>query len=249
MMAYITTDTALVECDDGKPYSRAADPDMLIRYSGGDNGRGKQTMSLRKPLQKMPAANICTMLESVSTFPFAVRWSAEDLRAGNLGVSTPEQNGQGYHVEGVRSQVRRRSEVGVEGRRAQFLLHEGQVGRLPPHDGDEALAQAEAPCGQSLSVCTARTHASASVPRDVFGGRCLRTVVVVFHAGIDLDLGRGGRHGPRVGAIILQTHEGDGEEGCMKQWQQASRCSVAIRMRWWVGENKISRGSGIRYNK
>jgi hypothetical protein len=29
--AYTATETALVECEEGKPYSRAAEPDIVIR--------------------------------------------------------------------------------------------------------------------------------------------------------------------------------------------------------------------------
>lgn len=56
------TDTALVECVDGKPYSRAADPDMVILVSGGDSGRGKHNRSLTKPLKYTPAARIIAIL-------------------------------------------------------------------------------------------------------------------------------------------------------------------------------------------
>jgi len=53
---------ALVEWVDGNPYSRAADPDMVILWSGGDRGRGKQSMSLKKPLKKTPEARTWIML-------------------------------------------------------------------------------------------------------------------------------------------------------------------------------------------
>lgn len=51
---YSATDTALVECVLGNPYSRAADPDMVILWRGGDNGRGRlkaiNNFLLTKPL-------------------------------------------------------------------------------------------------------------------------------------------------------------------------------------------------------
>lgn len=53
---YVATETALVECVDGKPYSNAADSDMLIRWRGGDNGRGRHSRSFTKPLKKTPEA-------------------------------------------------------------------------------------------------------------------------------------------------------------------------------------------------
>lgn len=40
-MPYNATETALVECVLGNPYSRAADPDILILWRGGDKGRGR----------------------------------------------------------------------------------------------------------------------------------------------------------------------------------------------------------------
>lgn len=38
---YSATETALVECVLGNPYSKAADPDIVILWSGGDKGRGR----------------------------------------------------------------------------------------------------------------------------------------------------------------------------------------------------------------
>jgi len=61
-MMYAAADTALVECVDGKPYSSLADPDILIRCSGGESGLGKQTKSFTQPLKKTPRASICTNL-------------------------------------------------------------------------------------------------------------------------------------------------------------------------------------------
>ena len=61
-MAYTATETAFAECVDGKPYSRAADPDMVIRWRGGDRGRGREKKSLTKPVKKTPVARICTIL-------------------------------------------------------------------------------------------------------------------------------------------------------------------------------------------
>jgi hypothetical protein len=56
--AYTATDTAFVECVEGNPYSSAAEPDMVIRCSGGDRGRGRQSKSLMKPLKKTPEARM-----------------------------------------------------------------------------------------------------------------------------------------------------------------------------------------------
>lgn len=60
--AYTATETALVECVEGNPYSSAADPDMVIRWSGGERGRGRHNRSFKKPLQKTPDARMCTNL-------------------------------------------------------------------------------------------------------------------------------------------------------------------------------------------
>jgi len=56
--AYTATETAFAECVEGKPYSRAADPDIVIRCRGGDKGRGRENMSLINPVKKTPVARI-----------------------------------------------------------------------------------------------------------------------------------------------------------------------------------------------
>lgn len=56
--AYTATDTAFAECVDGNPYSRAAEPDMVIRWRGGDRGRGRDIMSLMNPVKNTPEASI-----------------------------------------------------------------------------------------------------------------------------------------------------------------------------------------------
>ena len=72
---YTATDTALAECVEGNPYSRATECDIVIRFRGGDNGRGKHHMSLMKPLKKTPDANTCIILHRYlahkSTYPLA----------------------------------------------------------------------------------------------------------------------------------------------------------------------------------
>jgi hypothetical protein len=55
---YTATDTAFAEWVEGKPYSRAAEPDIVIRWSGGDNGRGNDSISFIKPVKKTPEARI-----------------------------------------------------------------------------------------------------------------------------------------------------------------------------------------------
>lgn len=60
--AHTATETALVECVDGKPYSKAAEPDIVIRWRGGESGRGRQSKSLMNPLKKTPEAKTCTIL-------------------------------------------------------------------------------------------------------------------------------------------------------------------------------------------
>lgn len=82
-----------------------------------------------------------------------------DVRSADARVSTPELNGEEDHEEGVGAQVGRVGEVGIEGGRAHLVLHEGKPGRLPAHDGDEAVSQRIAPGRQSASVCSAHgTH-------------------------------------------------------------------------------------------
>jgi len=64
--AYTVTDTALVECVEGNPYSRAAECDIVIRFKGGESGRGRHHMSFKKPLKKTPDASTCTILDHLS---------------------------------------------------------------------------------------------------------------------------------------------------------------------------------------
>lgn len=71
---YTATETALVEWVDGNPYSKAADPDIVMRCRGGDNGRGRHSMSLMYPLKKTPDARVCTILsrqQPVSQIPLS----------------------------------------------------------------------------------------------------------------------------------------------------------------------------------
>ena len=60
-------------------------------------------------------------------------------------------------------------EVGIEGGRAHLVLHQGEPGRLPAHNGYEAVAQGIAPSGQALGIVIV-----ALVARVQFGlrGRC-----------------------------------------------------------------------------
>jgi len=60
--AYVATEAAFVECVDGKPYSRLAELDIVIRWSGGERGRGMHSRSLRKPLKKTPNARTWVIL-------------------------------------------------------------------------------------------------------------------------------------------------------------------------------------------
>lgn len=60
--AYTATETAFVECVEGKPYSSAVEWDIVILFKGGERGLGKHHMSFKKPLKKTPDARTCTML-------------------------------------------------------------------------------------------------------------------------------------------------------------------------------------------
>lgn len=102
---YMATETALVECVEGNPYSKAADPDIVIRCRGGESGRGRQSKSLRNPLKKTPEAKTCTSLrrKEVSdairlnlSGPFSLRRSPSefDIPTTETGVPAPEENRQ-----------------------------------------------------------------------------------------------------------------------------------------------------------
>jgi len=71
--AYTATDTALVEWVEGKPYSRAAECDIVIRSKGGERGRGRHHMSFKKPLKNTPDASTCTILNQLSAHPHKQR--------------------------------------------------------------------------------------------------------------------------------------------------------------------------------
>lgn len=75
-----------------------------------------------------------------------------DLRFSKIGVAAPEEDGQHDHEEGVGTQIGRESKIGVQSGGAQGILHVGQVGGLPTHDGDQKAAQAVAPDGQLALV-------------------------------------------------------------------------------------------------
>ena len=61
---YMATETALVECVEGNPYSKAVDPDIVIRCRGGESGLGRHNKSLMNPLKKTPDAKTCTILRA-----------------------------------------------------------------------------------------------------------------------------------------------------------------------------------------
>lgn len=64
--AYTATEMAFVEWVEGKPYSNAAEADMVILERGGESGRGRHNISFKKPVRNTPDARICTILPSIS---------------------------------------------------------------------------------------------------------------------------------------------------------------------------------------
>lgn len=64
--AYTATEMAFVECVEGKPYSNAAEADIVILEMGGESGRGRHNMSFKKPVTNTPDARICTILSWIS---------------------------------------------------------------------------------------------------------------------------------------------------------------------------------------
>lgn len=59
---YRATETAFVECVLGNPYSRAVNPDIVMRCRGGLRGLGRHRKSLIMPVTKTPGANKSTKL-------------------------------------------------------------------------------------------------------------------------------------------------------------------------------------------
>lgn len=80
----------------------------------------------------------------------------------------------------MRPQICRDGEVRVERGRAQLLLHEGEVGRLPAHNGQQDVADRMAPWWQPSSVCGGAL-AMVAAGEGQFG----RTVVAVLVARIE----------------------------------------------------------------
>lgn len=207
----------MLECDEGKPYSRAADPDMVMRASGGDRGRGRHSMSLMKPVKKMPAASMWTILpESMR----GGRLARQYVRSANVGVAAPIQDGQEDHVEGVGAQVGGHGEVGVEGGRAQGVLHEGEVGRLPAHDGEQVVAHRMAPWWQSASVCRRTLAAVAGSWGRILGAQWLWCLLPASS--------RGSFSGALAGRVGGATGAGDAVRSWCERmeatrWQSAAR--------------------------
>jgi len=74
--------------------------------------------------------------------------------------ATPEENGQEDHKEGMCAEVGRDRKVAIQRRGAHRVLDKGEVGRLPPHEGEQALAEGVSPFREGSFVC-------------YFGGRLL----------------------------------------------------------------------------
>lgn len=78
-------------------------------------------------------------------------------------MATPEQNGEEYHEEGMGAQVGCNREIGIKSWSPHLLLHPRQIGRLPPDDGQQSLAQLVPPWWESSLVCNSTEHMSASI--------------------------------------------------------------------------------------
>ena len=68
-IANTATDTAFAECVEGNPYSKDTCPDIVILCSGGDSGRGSESISFNTDVRKTPAERICTILRPSIPFP------------------------------------------------------------------------------------------------------------------------------------------------------------------------------------
>ena len=70
---------------------------------------------------------------------------AQCLRSAHTCITTPEENRQHDHEEGVRSQVRGEGKVRIERGSASSFLQQSQIGGLPSHERDERLTERMAP--------------------------------------------------------------------------------------------------------
>ena len=70
-----------------------------------------------------------------------------DIRSAQIGIPAPEKNGQKDGEEGHGTQIGSYGKVRVQCWCPQLLLHVGQPGRLPAHNGDEAVPDGIAPRG------------------------------------------------------------------------------------------------------
>lgn len=152
----MATEMALVECVEGNPYSKAADPDIVMRCRGGDNGRGRHRRSLTKPLQNTPAARTLSILteNKISQLAIPVRPLAEAKHspASQRRISGPEQNGQEDGEKSMGAEVGGESEIRVQRRRAHLLLQPGQVRGFISYKGEDLLSRPVTPFWQPMLV-------------------------------------------------------------------------------------------------
>lgn len=71
----------------------------------------------------------------------------ENVPTTHTGRTTPEEEGQKDHEEGMGAEVGRECEIRVEGWRADFLLHPSQIWRLISDQWDELLSRPVPPEG------------------------------------------------------------------------------------------------------
>lgn len=148
------------------------------------------------------------------------------VRSADVGIAAPVEDGQEDHIEGVGAEIGGDGEVRVERGRAQLLLHQGEVGGFPAHDGKQQVADGMAPWRQSSSICR-RTSAGVATDEDS-GGRMdfERTVVSVLVARIEprlplLTVGSCDRLGSSCSALTAGSHLSDRAPPKGVQWQRA----------------------------
>lgn len=95
----------------------------------------------------------------VSLGPLYFRSLLSSLPLAEIAEAAPEHDGQANHEEGVRAEVGRNGKVTVESRRAHLALEGGQVGRLPPDEGQERLSQVISPFRERAPVWVADVSA------------------------------------------------------------------------------------------
>lgn len=109
---------------------------------------------------------VCRQSLSATDFYLRFQFGKENIPATHTGRTTPEEEGQEDHEEGMCTKIGCECEIRVESRRAHFLLHPGQIWRLISDQWDELLSRPIPPEGQSVRIYVANAQRLAYIARN-----------------------------------------------------------------------------------